>query len=73
MDSDLNDKIEREAGYTWAICCMDCKHFINLSGSRNKGDCKKLSVGRYIDKDGISWNGYFKVSTYGLCKYFEKG
>lgn len=73
MDNDLNDKIGREAGYAFAVCCMDCKHLINFAYGRSKGDCKKLSVDSYIDKDGISWNGYFKISTYGLCKYFEKG
>lgn len=72
MDPGTIDKIIKESGYTIALCCLSCKYLINASNMYRAGDCKRLSVNRYVDKDGISWSGYFPVSYFGLCKYFEK-
>lgn len=73
MDQETIDKIKRESKYTQSSCCVSCKYLINLAYGKGIGDCKKLSIGKYIDKEGLSWSGYFPVSYYGLCRYYEKG
>lgn len=72
MDRETKDNSKRESGYTQATCCISCKYISNLVYGKSIGDCKKLSIGKYVDKEGLSWSGDFQVSYYGLCKFYEK-